>query len=142
MMMKRSRQEDIDEAKAEWERAQAQQELLAYTRWEDVAIARAKVDELQATIEAIDINLRETTVYVPQNLGKAVVEVVAIRPGDLVPANQPVVRVLRVEELWVKIFVPETMYGLVRLGQESRGDHRFLSGQNVSGRSHAAREHQ
>src|SRR5207249_5593492 len=89
-----------------------------FTRWEDVAIARAKVDELQANIEAIDINLRETTVYVPTNLGKAVVEVVAIRAGDLVPANQPIVRVLRVEDLWVKIFVPETQYGLVTLQQE------------------------
>jgi multidrug resistance efflux pump len=119
MMKAGSRPEDIAEAKAEWEKMKAQHEQLVNgTRLEDIAVARAKVAELRANIEAIDINLAETTVVVPANLGKAVVEVMSVRPGDLVPANQPVVRVLRVQDLWVKIYVPETQYGLVPLGKE------------------------
>jgi HlyD family secretion protein len=66
----------------------------------------------------VQINLDETIVRVPPNLGEAVVEVIGVRPGDLVQPNQPVVRVLRVEDLWVKIFVPETQYGLVKLHQQ------------------------
>jgi multidrug resistance efflux pump len=54
-------------------------------------------------------------VKVPEYLGAAVVEVVAVRSGDLVPAGQPVVRVLRLQDLWVKIFVPETKLNLVPL---------------------------
>ena len=38
--------------------------------------------------------------------------------GDVVPANQPIIRVLRTDDLWVKIFVPETQYGLVTLNKE------------------------
>ena len=113
-----SRQEDKDETWQEYKRAYAQYELLRKgTRQEDIDIAAAKVAELKASLEAIDINLAETTITVPANLGKAVVEVISVRPGDLVPPNQPVVRVLRVEDLWVKVYVPETQYGLVRLDQ-------------------------
>jgi HlyD family secretion protein len=116
MMKKGMRREDKEEAKQEYLRAKWQWELLRNgTRDEDKRIARAKVAELKANLEAIDINLAETTIVAPPNLGKAVIEVIAIRPGDLVPANQPVVRVLRVEDLWVKVYVPETQYGLVTL---------------------------
>ena len=119
MMKLGSRQEDKAEAKAEYEKAKAQFEQFEHgTRWEDVTLARAKVDELRANLEAIDINLKETTVIAPPNLGKAVIEVIAVRAGDLVQANQPVMRVLRVEDLWVKVYVPETQYGLVTLGQK------------------------
>src|SRR5262249_18173093 len=41
----------------------------------------------------------------------------AVRKGDLVPPNQPVVRVLRADDLWVKVYVPETDLARVRLGQ-------------------------
>jgi HlyD family secretion protein len=119
MMKIGSREEDKAEAKAEWKKAEAQYELLRKgTRQEDIDMAKAKVDELKASLDAIDINLLETTVIAPPNLGKAVIEVIAVRAGDLVPANQPMVRVLRVEDLWVKIFVPETQYGLVTIDQK------------------------
>ncbi|MSQ95899.1 MAG: HlyD family efflux transporter periplasmic adaptor subunit [Gemmataceae bacterium] len=114
-----SRQEDKDEARADRDRAYANYlQLQNGTRKEDKDLAKAKVDELRANLVAIEISLAETTVSVPANLGKAVVEVVAVRPGDLVAPNQPIVRVLRVEDLWVKIFVPETQYGLVTLKKE------------------------
>jgi multidrug resistance efflux pump len=48
---------------------------------------------------------------------KAVIEVLAVRPGDLVPAGQPVVRALRADDLWVKVFAPATELGRLRLGQ-------------------------
>jgi multidrug resistance efflux pump len=83
------------------------------TRKEDKDLAKAKVDELQANLDAIDINLAETVIVAPPNLGKATIEVIAFREGDLVQPNQPVLRMLRVEDLWVKIYVPETQYGLV-----------------------------
>lgn len=119
MMKNGSRAEDKAEARAEWKKAEAQFiQLKNGTRKEDIAIAEAKVAELKAMLEAIDINLKETTIVVPPELGKAVVEVIAFRAGDLVPANQPAVRVLRVEDLWVKVFVPETQYGLVTLQKE------------------------
>lgn len=119
MLERGSRKEDKAEMKAEWERAYARfKELDNGSRLEDIALARAKLDETKRKVEEIDINLREATVIVPEKFGRAVVEVLAVRPGDLVPPNQPVARVLRAEDLWVKIFVPETKYGLVTLGKK------------------------
>ena len=113
------RPEDVLEAKAEAAKAAAQYNLLKNgTRKEDIDMAKAKVDELQANLEAIDINLLETTIIVPPNLGRGVVEVLSVRPGDLVPPNQPVIRVLRIEDLWVKVYVPETQFGLVTLNKK------------------------
>ncbi len=114
MMKEGSRKEDKAEARAEWLRAKGQYEFLKSTRPEDIKVAEAKVAELEENVKAVNINLDETTIKVPANLGKGVVEVIGVRPGDLVQPNQPVVRVLRVQDLWVKIFVPETQYGLVR----------------------------
>lgn len=113
-----SRKEDIEEARAEWEKARAKKEELFYTRPEEIKLAQAKVAEARAKLEEVEINLREAVVKVPPELGNATVEVIAVRPGDLVPANQPVARLLRAKDLWVKVFVPETQYGLVTLHKE------------------------
>jgi HlyD family secretion protein len=114
-----ARKEDVAEAEAEWKKARANRELLDNgTRSEDIKMARARADEAQAKLAEIDANLREAIIKIPSELGKALVEVVSVRPGDLVPPNQPVVRVLRAEDMWVKVFVPETKYGLVRVGQQ------------------------
>lgn len=128
-----NRKEDKAEAKAEWDRAQAQYEELAHgTREEDKQFAKAKLEEARAKLDETEVNLKEAVVKVPENLGKVVVEVVAVRPGDLVPAGQPVVRVLRLEDLWVKIFVPETKLDLVPLHKEVEvaldAPHRILKG--------------
>jgi multidrug resistance efflux pump len=89
--------------------------LLAGTRPEDIELARAQVAEARAKLKEIEANLAEGVVRAPE---RALVEVVAVRKGDLVPPNMPVVRVLRADDLWVKVYVPETQLGKVRLGQE------------------------
>ena len=40
-----------------------------------------------------------------------------MRKGDLVPPGQAVVRILQADDLWVKVFIPETDLGRVVLGQ-------------------------
>jgi multidrug resistance efflux pump len=113
-----ARDEDLAEAAAELARARANHELLlAGTRSEEVAVAEARVAELVARQKEMDVNLAEAVVRAPE---RAVVEVVPVRMGDVVGPNQPVVRVLRAEDLWVKVFVPETELGRVRLNQSVR----------------------
>jgi HlyD family secretion protein len=116
MLESGNRKEDKETALAEWQQADWQAKLLeAGTRAEDKAAAKARLDELQARVAELEVNLRERTVYAAE---RAVVEVLAVRPGDLVPPNTPVIRVLRAEDLWVKVYVPETELGKVRLSQE------------------------
>jgi HlyD family secretion protein len=112
------RVEDVAEAKAELERARASWELVeAGTRSEDIAELEARVAELGGKLQEIEVQLREATVTAPE---KVLVEVLPVRRGDVVAPNQPVARVLRAVDLWVKAFVPEVELGKVRLGQRVR----------------------
>ncbi len=119
MLQNGSRPEDIREAYAEWKKARANFELLKKgTREEDKMLARAHVAEAEAKLKEVETNIKEGIVIVPPELGKAVVEVLSVRPGDLVPPNTPILRVLRADDLWVKVFVPETELGLIPLGRQ------------------------
>jgi multidrug resistance efflux pump len=110
-----SRKEDVAEAKAELLRLEAQVRLLDEgTRPEEIASASARLAEARAHLSEIEVSVNESVVKAVE---PAVVELVTVRPGDLVQANQPVVRVLRGGDLWVKTYVPETELGRVRLGQ-------------------------
>lgn len=91
--------------------------LVAGTRDEDKAEADARVAELEARLRELETNVREAVVRAAE---PAVVEVVAVRKGDIVAANQPVVRLLRAEDLWVKAYVSEIDLGRVRLNQDVR----------------------
>jgi multidrug resistance efflux pump len=116
MMNVGSRQEDIDEAAAEMRRTKANYDLLmAGTRKEDILVAEHRAAEIRAKLLELEANLSEATVVAKE---PAIVEVLAVRRGDLVPPNQPVLRVVRDVDIWVKVYVPETDLDRVRLGQE------------------------
>jgi multidrug resistance efflux pump len=116
MMLSGSRKEDIAEARADYDKARAQADLLdAGSRWEDVLLASARVREARANLDEVEVKLREAVVLAPEGV---VVDVVAVRKGDVVPPNQPVLRVLRADDLWVKVYVPEPKLEMVRMQQE------------------------
>jgi HlyD family secretion protein len=116
MMMNGSRPEDIAEAAAELAKAKAHFTMLEKgTREEDIALAEATVAEIKGKLAEVEVNRAEAVVHAP---GPAVVDVLAVRAGDLVPPNQPVIRILRDDDLWVKVFVPETNLGKVKLGTQ------------------------
>jgi multidrug resistance efflux pump len=96
--------------------AQAEDELLRAGAWErDKAVARAAVAQARGRVAELEANLREAVVRAPE---RVVVEVLSVRKGDLVPPNQPAVLVLRADDLWVKVYVPETDLGRLRLNQQ------------------------
>jgi HlyD family secretion protein len=90
--------------------------LKAGSRSEDIADAEARVLEMRGKVRELDANIQEATVKAPE---RAFVEVVAVRKGDLVPPNQPIIRVLRADDLWVKVYVPETQLGKIRNEQKA-----------------------
>jgi multidrug resistance efflux pump len=109
------RSEEIAEAGAELERAQANCRLLeAGTRPEDLALALARVKEVRAKVRELEILIHELAIRAPE---RVVVEVVAVRPGDILSPNQPALRVLRAGDLWVRGYVSEVDLGKVRLNQ-------------------------
>ena len=125
------RSEEIAEAEAEVAKMQAQVDLLQRgTRSEEIAEAEARVQEIVAKLQEIDVQLREAIVAAPD---KALIEVVSVRRGDTVAANQPVVRVLLAEDLWVKAYVPEPALGKVRLNQEVLVTNDSFPGKSFKG---------
>ena len=46
-------------------------------------------------------------------------EVLDVRPGDLIAPNTPVATLLERDQVYIRIYIPETEIGRVRLGQQA-----------------------
>ncbi|HEX4591841.1 MAG TPA: efflux RND transporter periplasmic adaptor subunit [Gemmataceae bacterium] len=131
MMKNGSRPEDVAAAAADLAKAKAHSEMLENgTRPEDIALAEANVAEIKGRLAEVEDNRKEAIVVAP---GPAVIDVLAVRTGDLVPPNQPVLRILRDDDLWIKVFVPETELGKVRLGQQCEATVDAYPGKRLQG---------
>jgi len=84
--------------------------LLAGTRPERLAQARAQVAEL-------DAHLREMKITAPTN---CVLEVLNVKVGDVLAPNREAATLLLLDHLWVRVFVPEAWLGRLQLGQPAR----------------------
>ncbi len=92
-------------------------ELERGTRSEEIDAARAAVAGQEGRLAYLERQRAETVVRAPV---AGVIESMELRPGDLVPANQPVALLLEPDQLWVRVFVPEPKLGLVRIGMAAR----------------------
>ena len=88
--------------------------LEAGTRKEDVDAARAQVEEQQRQLGVLMKQRAETTIH---SSVTGVVQSMGLRPGDLVAPNQPVAEILEANQLWVRVYIPETELGLVHVNQ-------------------------
>ena len=112
-----TRPEDLNAAEARYRQADAAAVLARKGfRREDVDAARGRVAEAQGRVAELDARLREAELKAPAD---AVIEVVSLRPGDLVPAGRIVVTMLETSQLWVKVYVPETELAHVHVGQRA-----------------------
>jgi HlyD family secretion protein len=132
-----------DTAEANWKMALAQQqnyqhkvdELRRGYRPEEIASAEAHYRETEATLDKFergnrpeDVDLakaayaydqarfRERQVVAPST---AIVEVLDVRPGDIISPNTPVATLLEQDQIYVRIYIPETELGRVHLGQKA-----------------------
>ena len=112
-----TRPEDVSAAEAKFKQAEAAAVLAKKGfRREDIEAARARLNEARGKTAELDARLREAELTAPAD---AVVEVVSVRPGDLVQAGRIVITMLEASQLWVKVYVPETDLAHVHLGQQA-----------------------
>ena len=112
-----TRAEDVKAAEARYRQASAAAVLARKGfRREDIDAARGRLAEAQGHVAEHDARLREAELTAPAD---AVVEVVSVRPGDLVPAGRIVITMLETSQLWVKVYVPETELAHVHVGQKA-----------------------
>jgi multidrug resistance efflux pump len=98
------------------------------TRKEDIDAARAELEQQQRRLDSLLKQRAETDVVAP-NAGT--VQSMGLRPGDLVAPNQPVAELLEQDQLWVRVYIPETQLNLVHVGQPVR--IRIDSGETFPG---------
>jgi HlyD family secretion protein len=143
------RREEIERARIEWDRAererkrreallaqsltsdeaydaadaaakaafQTYEELRRGSRSEDERQAAASLDEAEGRLAYLQRQRDESVVRSP---AAGHVQTFDLRPGDLVPANQPVATILPDGDLWVRVYVPENDIGAVHVGQSAR----------------------
>ena len=97
--------------------------LLAGTRSEQIAQARAQLAEL-------DTQLREMKILTPTN---CVLEVLSVKVGDVLAPNQPVATLLLTNHIWVRVFVPEPWLGHIKLGDAVKVRVDSFPGKDFSG---------
>ncbi|MBS1803780.1 MAG: efflux RND transporter periplasmic adaptor subunit [Acidobacteria bacterium] len=112
-----TRPEDLNAAEAKFKQAEAAAVLARKGfRKEDIAAARGRLAAAQGRVAELDARLREAELTAPAD---SVVEVVSVRPGDLVQGGRIVITMLEASQLWVKVYVPETDLAHVHLGQQA-----------------------
>lgn len=97
--------------------------LLAGTRPEQIAQARAKLAEIETQI-------REMQIAAPNN---CVLEVLGVKVGDVLAPNQEVATLLLPGHIWVRVFVPEPWLGHIKLGDAVRVRVDSFAGKDFAG---------
>lgn len=82
--------------------------LLAGTRPEQIARARAQLAEM-------DAQLREMKIVAP---APCVLEVLSVKIGDVLAPNREVATLLLTQHLWVRVYVPEPWLGRIQLNEQ------------------------
>jgi len=87
------------------------------TRKEDIAAARAQVEQQERRLASL---MKQRDESVVRSTVSGTVQSFGLRPGDIVAPNQTVAEILEPRELWVRIYVPETLLGLVKVNMPVR----------------------
>ena len=89
----------------------------AKTQVKNVAAAKMRVAQARAQLADIDSQLAEMQVIAPAD---SILEVLSVKVGDVLPANHEVATLLLTGHLWVRVYVPESWLGLIKLGEQVR----------------------
>ncbi|HSB11269.1 MAG TPA: efflux RND transporter periplasmic adaptor subunit [Blastocatellia bacterium] len=129
-----TRWEEVARAEREYKRAAANLKLVERgARKEDIDSARSQLERARAALQQIETQLNELEVKAPAD---AFVEVLQVRPGDLINPNSPVATLIEVDRLWVRVYVPETelVYARAALGKEISVSVDTFRGETFHGR--------
>ena len=83
-------------------------------RPEVIEAARHERDRAKAALETVQVRLRDSTILAP--LG-AIVLTKRAEQGEVVNPGFPIVILIDPDDLWLRVFIPESEIGLVSIGQ-------------------------
>ena len=89
----------------------------AKTQEKNLAAAKMRIAQARAQLADIDAQLAEMQVVAPAD---SVLEVLSVKAGDVLPANREAATLLLTGHVWVRVYVPESWLGLIKLGEQVR----------------------
>jgi HlyD family secretion protein len=89
----------------------------AKSQEKNVAAAKMRVAQARAQLADIDSQLAEMQVVAPAD---SILEVLSVKVGDVLPANREAATLILTGHLWVRVYVPESWLGLIKLGEHVR----------------------
>lgn len=105
-----TREEDIAIAKAQLEQAEQAWKLMqSGYRQEDIESAKAAAASADAALQVVERQIEELKIKAPTD---GAIEACDLKPGDLVAPNAPALSMVDPGKLWVRAFVPEDMPNL------------------------------
>ncbi len=99
-------------------------------RSEQIEQAEAEAAAAEAAVGAMRRQVSELEIVAPVD---GVVDALELEPGDLIPANTPMITVLATSELWIRAYVPENRIDL-KEGQALRFEADAIPGAEFTGR--------
>jgi len=111
-----ARREDVAQASARAAEQRASEQLVVSgSRVEDIRAAQAQVRGAQGKVDQIKTMIDELAIKAPV---AARVEALELRPGDIIAPNASAATLVEDDQLYVRIYVPETQLGQIKLGHE------------------------
>jgi HlyD family secretion protein len=111
------RQEDLLKHKVVSPNDAERAESAAKAQEKSVEAAQMRIIQARAQLADIDAQLAEMQVVAPAD---SILEVLSVKVGDVLPPNGEVATLLLPQHLWVRVYVPETWLGLIKLGERVR----------------------
>ncbi|MBL0225338.1 MAG: efflux RND transporter periplasmic adaptor subunit [Geobacteraceae bacterium] len=105
--------------------------LKAGPRPDAVRQARARVDASAAGVSLAETRLGQATLTAPM---AGLVLAKHAEPGEMLAAGTPVVTIARMDEVWLRGYIPESELGRVAIGQSARVTADAWPGRNLEGR--------
>ncbi len=90
----------------------------ASLRQAEAALSQAEfaIAQVQASLDLIDVQISRLTVTSPM---AGIIQTLAIQPGEVIPAGASALKLARLDDLSITVFVPEDRYGELSLGQSA-----------------------
>lgn len=108
------RPQEITAAQQQARALKEQYDLLkAGTRPEEIAAQEARIQTIKAQLAQLEATSDELSI---QSTCHCQVSSLDLRPGQLVNPNQTVATLINLNDLWVRVYIPEERFGLVQPG--------------------------
>ncbi len=83
-------------------------------REEEIELARAKLKEAIAVLEAVEKRIKDCEIFSPSN---GIVSVKLKERGEIVNIGNPILKIIDTEKVFLHVYIPEKEIGLVKIGE-------------------------